>query len=73
MRINAEQMRVTRANRQRRYDEAIKPILEELMGYGFGYNAIARAMNTRAVPSPNGGKNTGKSVRRTMERIGLEH
>lgn len=72
MQTHAEKMRLIRELRQKKYDEALKPIIEELLSFGLGYNAIARALNARNIPSPNGGENTGQGVRRTITRLGLE-
>ncbi|HFD3885855.1 hypothetical protein [Serratia nevei] len=57
--------------RTKKYDEKLKPIIEELLEYGFGVTALANVLNKKDIPSPQGRKQTAASVRLMLKRMGL--
>lgn len=58
-----------RANRTRKYDEKIKPIVEELLGYGLGNAALANALNTKGHVTVTGKEYTTASVVALLARL----
>jgi len=53
-----------RANRTRKYDEKIKPIVEDLLGYG-----LANALNTKGHVTVTGKEYTTASVVALLARL----
>ncbi|AGB83247.1 hypothetical protein D781_3010 [Serratia sp. FGI94] len=37
----------------KKYDKKIRPIIEELLDYGFGVTALSNALNQKSIPSVN--------------------
>ena len=54
------------------FDAKVKPLFEELIGYGFGYSALANALNTKGIPTRWGQNWTIDSVRQTLKRLDLK-
>lgn len=58
-----------RANRTRKYDEKIRPVVEELQTFGFGNAALANALNTKGYVTVTGGEYTTNSVVSLLKRL----
>lgn len=54
------------------FDEKIKSQIEELIEYGFGYSALANALNLRGIPTRRGQAWTIDAVRQTLKRLNLK-
>lgn len=54
------------------FDSKIKPILEELIEFGYGHKAIANALNEKGVLNIRGRKWSPDSVRYVLSRTGLK-
>ncbi|KYQ97316.1 MULTISPECIES: recombinase family protein [Serratia] len=61
-----------RKNKTAVFDNKIKPVLEELIEFGYGYKAIANALNEKGVLNLRGGRWSPDSVRYILSRIGLK-
>lgn len=58
-----------RANRTRKYDEKIKPVVEDLLDYGLGNAALANALNTKGYVTVTGKEYTTASVVALLARL----
>ncbi|PNK90200.1 MULTISPECIES: recombinase family protein [Serratia] len=54
------------------YDGKVRPVFEELISYGYGYKALANALNERGVLSLKGKRWTPDAVKHTLARLGLK-
>lgn len=61
-----------RKNKTAIYDEKVKPVIEELIQYGFGYSALASALNNQGIPTRWGKQWSIDSVRVTLKRLNLK-
>ncbi|WP_343553757.1 hypothetical protein [Pantoea sp.] len=61
-----------RKNKTAIFDEKVKPVMEELIEYGYGYTALANALNSRGVFSRWGTPWTIDSVKKTLKRLELK-
>lgn len=61
-----------RASRTRKYDERVKPLIIDLLEYGFGKVAIANALNEKGIPSVTGLKQTAATVTAILKRLGIK-
>jgi len=61
-----------RANRTRKYDEKVKPVILDLLEYGFGKVAIANALNEKGILSVTGLKQTAATVSALLKRLGVK-
>ncbi|MBT8499460.1 hypothetical protein DH20_06770 [Pantoea agglomerans] len=61
-----------RANRTRKYDEKVKPVILDLLEYGFGKVAIANALNEKGILSVTGLKQTAATVSALLKRLGIK-
>ncbi|QDY42481.1 recombinase family protein [Candidatus Pantoea soli] len=61
-----------RKNKTAIFDEKVKPVIEELIEYGYGYTALANALNTRGVLSRWGTPWTIDSVKKTLKRLEMK-
>jgi len=61
-----------RKNKTAIFDEKVKPAIEELIQYGYGYSALANALNTRGVPTRWGKQWSIDSIRLTLKRLNLK-
>ncbi|HCN00499.1 MAG TPA: hypothetical protein DIT02_04195 [Pantoea ananatis] len=63
---------LARANRTHKYDEKVKPVIEELIEYGYGNVALANALNERGILSVTGLKQTAATVTALLKRLGIK-
>lgn len=61
-----------RKNKTAIFDEKVKPVMMELIEYGYGYTALANALNTRGVLSRWGTPWTIDSVKKALKRLELK-
>lgn len=54
------------------FDQKVKPVIEELIQYGYGYTALANALNTRGILSRWGTPWTIDSVKKTLKRLDMK-
>ncbi|WP_017347039.1 hypothetical protein [Pantoea sp. A4] len=54
------------------FDAKVKPVIEELIEYGYGYTALANALNSRGVFSRWGTPWTIDSVKKTLKRLDIK-
>lgn len=57
--------------RTKKYDKKIRPIIEELLDYGFGVTALANALNQKNIPSVQGKAHSASSVKVMLKRMEL--
>ncbi|WP_157079214.1 hypothetical protein [Serratia ficaria] len=57
--------------RTKKYDNKIRPVIEELLDYGFGVTALANALNQKNIPSLHGKTHSASSVKVMLKRMGL--
>jgi len=58
-------------SKTKKYDEKLRPIVEELLSYGFGTTALANALNQRGIPSLHGKSHSVSSVTVMLKRMVL--
>ncbi|CAI1723744.1 Uncharacterised protein [Serratia odorifera] len=58
-------------SRTKKYDEKLRPVVQELLSYGFGTTALANALNQREIPSLHGKFHSVSSVTIMLKRMGL--
>lgn len=61
-----------RKNKTAIFDEKVKPVFEELIEYGYGYTALANALNAKGVLSRWGTPWTIDSVKKTLKRLEMK-
>ncbi|WP_427003695.1 recombinase family protein [Pantoea eucrina] len=61
-----------RKNKTAIFDQKVKPVIEELIQYGYGYTALANALNNRGVLSRWGTPWTIESVKKTLKRLEMK-
>jgi len=54
------------------YDGKVRPVFEELIEYGYGYKALANALNERGILSAKGKRWTPDAVKHVLTRLGLK-
>ncbi|MGP2443182.1 recombinase family protein [Pantoea ananatis] len=61
-----------RKNKTAIFDEKVKPVFEELIQYGYGYTALANALNAKGVLSRWGTLWTIDSVKKALKRLDMK-
>lgn len=62
---------IARANRTAKYDAKVKPVVIELLEYGYGNTALANALNAKGILTVTGNEYKAHSVKDLLKRLEL--
>lgn len=72
MRHTGSTFAIARANRTRKYDEKLKPVIEELLSYGYGKVALSNALKAKGILTVTGIDYTAASVQALLKRLDIQ-
>ncbi|MDV5240171.1 recombinase family protein [Leclercia adecarboxylata] len=61
-----------RMNARQRYYKKVKPIIDDLLEYGYGETALANALNQKGVLTNHGKKFTVGTVKHLLKMLGYK-
>lgn len=61
----------SRLSSSEKYQQAVRPIVEELLTFGYGYKSLSNVLNARGIFTPQGKPFNKQSVRYLLSVLGL--
>ena len=61
-----------RTIRTRKYDEKVKPVVAELLSYGYGKVALSNALKAKGILTVTGIEYTAASVQALLKRLDIQ-
>ncbi|HBT0573772.1 recombinase family protein [Klebsiella pneumoniae] len=70
-RPTSEHLTKSRQASSEKYQQAVRPVMEELLTFGYGYQALSNVLNARGIFTPQGKPFNKQSVRYLLSVLEL--